>query len=216
MAKLIFRYSTMGAGKSLDILKVAHNYEEGGKRVILLTSSLDNRYGMGKIASRIGIEKPAIAISQDENILDLWDGIHRAFGACNILVSGDYGVSCILVDEAQFLTEKQVLDLAYIVDKYNIPVICYGLKNDFQNNFFPGSEALLKQAQDIEEIKTICLLCDGNGQEHKGTMVLRIEDGKPVYTGDQIKIGGNESYVPVCRKCYNNPDLTKIEKLLKK
>jgi thymidine kinase len=205
----------MNAGKSIDILKAAHNYEEGGKRVILLTSSLDNRYGTGKIASRIGIEKPAIAVSQDESILDLWEGIHRAFCVSNYLTDGDFGISCILADEAQFFTEEQVKELAFIVDNYNIPVLCYGLKNDFQNNLFTGSSALLRYADKIEEIKTICLLCDGNGHERKATMVLRTEDGKPTYTGEQVKIGGNESYVPVCRKCYNNPDLTKLEKLQK-
>lgn len=187
MAQLYFRYSTMNAGKSIDILKIAHNYEEQGKSVLLFTSSLDDRYGEGFIASRIGIKKAAISYDRNTKL------------RTSIEASPPH---CVLVDEGQFLTKTQVLELTQIVDYMHIPVIVYGLKNDFQNNLFEGSEALLLYADKIEEIKTICWFCN-----RKATMVLRVQDGKPIYTGQQIQIGGNDNYLPVCRKCYGNPQL---------
>ena len=188
MAQLFFKYGTMNSGKTIEILKVAHNYEEQGKKVLTLTSALDTRYGVGKVASRIGIEREAIAINEDTDVLKL-------------ILDSIEGVQyyCILIDEAQFLNKQQVLDLASIVDKYNIPVMAFGLKNDFQNKLFPGSEALLIYADKIEEIKTICWKC-----HKKATMNLRLVDNKPIYAGEQIQIGGNESYLPVCRNHYFN------------
>lgn len=189
MAQLYYRYASMNAGKSIEVLKIAHNYEEQGKRVMLFTSELDNRYGVGYVASRMGIKREAVTFNRDTNLREI------------IQEQAD-GLNCVLIDEGQFLTEKQVLDLTQIVDYMSIPVIVYGLKNDFQNNLFEGSMALLIYADKIEEVKTVCWFCN-----KKATMNLRISDGKPVYAGEQIQVGGNDDYIPVCRKCYGNPRL---------
>ena len=188
MAQLYFRYSTMNAGKSIEVLKIAHNYEEQQKRVLLFTHRIDDRYGVGKVASRIGLSRDAIAISAATDIYEI--------------VTGQLPVDCVLIDEAQFINREQVLQLCRIVDELSIPVIAYGLKNDFQNHLFEGSEALLLFADKLEEIKTVCWFCN-----RKALMNMRIENGKPVRTGEQIKIGGNESYIPVCRKHYFDENL---------
>lgn len=186
----------MNAGKSMDILKIAHNYEEQGKRVLIFNSELDDRYGKGFVASRIGIKKEAIVY--DKN---------TSFGNIIQLASSDGNrVHCVLVDEGQFLTKNQVQELTQVVDFLNIPVIVYGLKNDFKNDLFEGSEALLIYADKIEEIKTVCWFCD-----KKATMVLRVINGEPVYAGEQVKIGGKDLYYPVCRKCYSSPNLPVAE-----
>jgi thymidine kinase len=186
MAQLFFKYGTMNSGKSFELLKVAHNYEEQGKKVMIFKPLIDNRGG-GKVGSRVGFSRDAYLLDKSSDIY--------------FIVSYSKKPNCILIDESQFLTRKQVLELSHIVDDYDIPVMCFGLKNDFQNNLFEGSEALLIYSDKIEEIKTICWYCD-----KKATMVLRYENGVPVYDGPQIKIGGesNEDYKPVCRKCYNN------------
>jgi len=191
MAQLFYTFGALNAGKSIEILKVKHNYEEQGKKVILLTSAIDTRDGGGKVSSRIGLSSPALAIGPKDDILE---ELH------NDLVRGE--TSCLLIDEAQFLTTKQVKDLAAIVDSYGIPVMAFGLKNDFQNNLFEGSAALLCHADKISEMKTICWHC-----HKKAIMNLRLNDGKPVYTGEQIQIGGNDSYISVCRKHYYNPPI---------
>lgn len=192
MAQLYYRYGSMGSGKSIDILKVKHNYEETGKKVALLTSALDTRSGVGVVSSRIGLSSPAIPIKEGDNILK---EISKWMGTTNLIID------CVLVDEAQFLTTDHVRQLADIVDLTGTPVICYGLKNDFQNRLFEGTVALLIYADKIEEIKTICAYCD-----RKATMNLRLDNGNPVYNGAQVQIGGDESYVPVCRRHYNNPE----------
>lgn len=186
MAKLYFRYSAMGAGKSLDLLKVAFNYKERNKNVLILTSSLDNRFGDGVVASRIGLKEPAIMIDTETNL-------SYTIGRCN-------DIDCVLIDEAQFLTKEQVNALTYVVDEMDIPVICYGLRIDYRGEPFEGSCQLMALADTIEEIKTICH-CG-----KKATMNMRIVDGNAVYEGDQIIIGGNESYVSVCRKHYHDGD----------
>lgn len=196
MAQLYYRYSSMNAGKSIEVLKIAHNYEEQGKRVLIFNAEVDNRYGKGVVASRIGVKRDAIPYNKETSFINI---IQSA-------LSDERRIHCILIDEGQFLTEKQVLELTQIVDYMDIPVIVYGLKNDFQNNLFEGSKALLIYADKIEEIKTVCWFCD-----KKATMVLRVLDGKPVYVGEQVLIGGNDNYIPVCRKCYGNPKLP-IEK----
>ncbi len=198
MAQLYYRYSSMNAGKSIEVIKIAHNYEEQGKRVLLMNSALDTRYGKNVVASRIGITKPAISYDEHTSMLNILQAA---------MEESPERIHCILIDEGQFLTESQVKQLAQIVDYENIPVIVYGLKNDFSNNLFEGSKALLIYADKIEEIKTVCWFCD-----KKATMVLRVLDGKPVYTGDQVLIRGNDSYIPVCRKCYSNPNLKVLEK----
>ena len=192
MAQLYYRYSSMNAGKSIEVLKIAHNYEEQGKRVLMFNSDLDDRYGKGVVASRIGLRREAITFDKDTSII----------ATVQPFINEKEPIHCILFDEAQFLTEKQVMELTQIVDYMNIPVIAYGLKNDFSNHLFEGSKALLIYADKIEEIKTICWFCD-----RKATMVQRLVDGKPVYTGEQVMIGGNDNYIPVCRKCYGNPKL---------
>ena len=189
MAQLFFKYGAMNSGKSIDILKVANNYEEQGKPVVLMTSGVDDRSGRGIIASRIGLERKVKPIIDDTNIYDYVNKMDRK-------------IYCVLIDEAQFLKKEHVLQLIKIVDELNIPVMAFGLKNDFRNELFEGSKYLLIYADKIEEMKTICWFCP-----HKATMNLRIHNGKPVYEGEQVQIGGNESYYPVCRKHYFHPQL---------
>ncbi|TVY08444.1 thymidine kinase [Paenibacillus cremeus] len=190
MAQLYFRYGAMNSGKSIEILKVAHNYEEQNKSVLIFTSALDNRDEVGYVSSRIGLRREAIPIHDDTDIF-------------TIVQQQKPPVSCVLVDEVQFLKKDQILQLTRIVDTLNIPVMGFGLKNDFQNELFEGSKQMLLYADKIEEMKTICWFC-----ERKATMNLRVdESGKPIYTGEQIQIGGNDSYYPVCRKCHANPKL---------
>ena len=189
MAQLFFKYGAMNSGKSIDILKVAHNYEEQWKPVVLMTSGVDDRSGRGIIASRIGLERKVKPIMDDTNIYDYVNKMDRK-------------IYCVLIDEAQFLKKEHVLQLIKIVDELNIPVMAFGLKNDFRNELFEGSKYLLIYADKIEEMKTICWFCP-----HKATMNLRIHNGKPVYEGEQVQIGGNESYYPVCRKHYFHPQL---------
>ena len=187
LAQLFFKYGAMNSGKSIDILKVAHNYEEQNKPVVLMTSGVDTRAGRGVIASRIGLKRDAIPVMSDTDIYAYVAGL-------------DKKVYCVLIDEAQFLTKQHVLQLTKIVDELDIPVMTFGLKNDFRNELFEGSKYLLLYADKIEEMKTICWFCP-----HKATMNLRIHNGKPVYEGDQVQIGGNESYYPVCRRHYFHP-----------
>lgn len=188
MAQLYYKYGTMNSGKTIEILKVAHNYEEQGKGVVIMTSALDTRDGFGIVSSRIGMRREAIAIDDKMDV----------FAYIASLPEKPY---CVLIDEAQFLTKQNVYDFARVVDELNVPVMAFGLKNDFQNHLFEGSRELLLLADKIEEIKTICQYCS-----KKATMVLRTEDGKPVYEGAQIQIGGNETYIPVCRKHYFHPE----------
>ncbi|MCP5054678.1 MAG: thymidine kinase [bacterium] len=182
MAQLYFRYSTMNAGKSTEILKIAHNYEEQNKHVMLFTPALDDRYGVGKITSRMGFQRDAIICNSRTDMFKLTE---------------EKKPDCVLVDEGQFLSRDQVVVLAEIVDRLNIPVIVYGLKNDYRNQFFEGSATLLLFADKIEEIKAVCWHC-----KKKATMQLKYKDGEPVSEGQQIEIGGNDTYVSVCRKCY--------------
>ena len=191
MAQLFFKYGAMNSGKSIDVLKVAHNYEEQGKPVVLLTSGVDTRSGRGTIASRIGLERKVYPIMKDTDVYEYVKNI-------------DHRIYCVLIDEAQFLSKEHVLQLTQIVDELNIPVMTFGLKNDFRNELFEGSKYLLIYADKIEEMKTICWFCP-----HKATMNLRMLDSHPVYEGKQVQIGGNESYYPVCRKHYFHPLLNK-------
>lgn len=187
MAQLYYRYSTMNAGKSIELIKVAYNYEERGKNVLVLTSGIDNRYGMGKVSSCIGLSRDALIVNDDTDILDLF-----------LMHNRMKPIDCVLVDECQFLKKHHVQELAEIVDSCDVPVLGFGLKNDFQNELFEGSYYMLVYADKIEEIKTICW-CG-----RKATMVARVVDGKFVKTGDQIVVGGNNMYVSLCRKHYND------------
>ncbi|MCD5422960.1 thymidine kinase [Limosilactobacillus fermentum] len=196
MAQLFFKYGAMNSGKSIELLKIAHNYEEQGKKVMVLTSALDNRSGVGVVSSRIGISQPATPVSQEDSILRI---VNATLSTTTYVDGRAIWPECILVDEAQFLTAQQVADLATIVDSQDVPVICFGLKTDFQGKLFEGSKALFEMADKLEETKTVCQWCD-----HKATMNLRTVDGAPTYDGDQIQIGDQE-YISVCRYHYTNP-----------
>ena len=178
MAQLYYRYSTMNAGKSIELIKVAYNYEERGKRVLVLVPSVDDRFGKGMVCSRIGLKREAIMVNDNTNLLKLF-----------MEENAKKKIDCVLVDECQFLKKHHVQELVEIVDSYETPVLAYGLKNDFRNELFEGSYYMLVYADKIEEIKTICW-CG-----RKATMVARIVDGKFVKTGEQILIGCNDMYV---------------------
>ena len=184
MAKLYFNYSSMNAGKSTMLLQASHNYSERGMNAQLYTSALDNRFGNDEITSRIGLKKKSNIFTKDTNIFEEIALKHKALF-----------VDCLLIDEAQFLTKKQVEQLGKIVDKLEIPVLAFGIRTDFQGNLFEGSKFLLAWADNLKEIKTVCH-CG-----RKATMVLRINDqGKVIEDGAQIEIGGEDKYVSVCRK----------------
>ncbi|RHE70154.1 thymidine kinase [Weissella cibaria] len=188
MSQLTFVYGTMASGKSIEILKVAHNYKIQGRHPLLLTSALDDRTKIGEVSSRIGLRETAGVIHDTDDLMAL-------------VTSADKLPDIVLLDEAQFMTRQQVIQLANVVDDLDIPVMAFGLKNDFSNRLFPGSEALLIFADKLQEMKTL----DSFGTK-KATMNLRIHDGKPVYEGEQIEIGGDEAYLPVSRYHYFHPD----------
>jgi thymidine kinase len=184
MAKLYFHYSTMNAGKSTVLLQAAHNYVERGMVPYLLTAQFDNRAGNGRIASRIGIGQEADTFGTDE---DLFEKIKNRLeaGSC----------ACIFIDEAQFLGEEQVWQLARAVDDLGVPIMCYGLRVDFRGLLFPGSATLLALADEMREVRTICH-CG-----KKATMVVRQDaQGQAIKEGAQVQIGGNETYVSLCRR----------------
>ncbi len=185
MAKLYFNYSTMNAGKSTVLLQASYNYNERGMQTYLLTADFDDRAGeVGQITSRIGISAPADTFNQTT---DLFEKIQAR------LAQGP--VACILLDEAQWLTETQVWQLARAVDDLNVPVMAYGLRVDFQGKLFPGSATLLALADEMREVRTICH-CG-----KKATMVIRLDSqGNPLREGPQIQVGGNDTYVSLCRK----------------
>lgn len=172
----------MNAGKSTYLLQVAHNYNENGKEVLLFTAGVDDRYGVGMITSRLGIQRPANIYTPETDF------------AAEL---ADKAVACVLVDESQFLQPFQVKDLHKWAHLKDIPVMCFGIRSDFQGNPFPGAAALLGLADDLEEIKTICA-CG-----KKATMNIRLlADGSRAVDGDQVHIGGNNQYRQVCAKCF--------------
>ena len=184
MAKFYFSYSAMNAGKSTVLLQASHNYGERGMQTMLFTAKLDNRSSLGNITSRIGLSEKALTFENKDNLF-------------NIVEKGNEKekISCVFIDEAQFLTSNQVWELSEVVEKLNIPVMCFGLRTDFQGNLFEGSAKLLAIADELKEIKTICH-CG-----KKAIMVARLDsDGKVIKEGAQIEIGGNEKYVSLCRK----------------
>ncbi|WP_372885454.1 thymidine kinase [Shimia sp.] len=184
MAKLYFHYSTMNAGKSAVLLQASHNYRERGMETYLLTARLDRRAGQGRIASRIGITAEADCFAAGD---DLFARL------CERLQQGP--VACVFVDEAQFLSRAQVWQLARAVDDLRVPVMCYGLRVDFQGRLFEGSAALLALADEMREVRTICH-CG-----KKATMVVRQDaEGNALSEGAQVQIGGNETYVSLCRR----------------
>ncbi|MCB2128580.1 MAG: thymidine kinase [Rhodobacteraceae bacterium] len=184
MAKLYFHYSTMNAGKSTLLLQASHNYRERGMATYLMTARLDHRAGEGRIASRIGIAEAA----------DTYDAGTDLFAMIAARLQKGH-VDCIFLDEAQFLTKEQVWQLARAVDDLGVPVMCYGLRVDFRGELFPGSAALLALADEMREVRTICH-CG-----KKATMVVRRgPDGRALRDGAQVQIGGNETYVSLCRR----------------
>lgn len=202
MTYLYFYYSAMNAGKSTSLLQSSYNYQEMGMKTLILTSKIDTRFSKGKITSRIGLTEKAILFSKKTNIKKI------------IKHNKKKKIHCILIDECQFLTKKQVKQICIIVDKYKIPTLCYGLRTDFKGNLFEGSKYLLAWADKLIELRTICF-CG-----KKANRVLKINEmGKIVSQGEQIEIGGNEKYISVCRKHYmhatnkKNKYIKKIEKL---
>ncbi len=184
MAKLYFNYSSMNAGKSTMLLQANHNYIERGMKPRIYTSDLDNRFGEGEIVSRIGLKAKSNIFTSKTNIYKDVLNFHN-----NSIVD------CVLIDEAQFLTQNQVIQLGKVVDELDIPVLAFGIRTDFQGNLFEGSKYLLAWADNLKEIKTVCH-CG-----RKATMVLRLNaKGEVVSDGTQIEIGGEEKYVSVCRK----------------
>ena len=192
MAKLHFFYSTMNAGKSTALLQSNHNYKESDLETMLFIPKSIADKSNGKIVSRIGLEADAIIVNDE---YDFYNEIDKKKSVT---------ISCIFVDEAQFLTKKQVHSLGRVADELNIPVMCYGIRTDFQGKLFEGSQELLALADNLKELKTICSMCD-----KKATMVVRLdENGKILLEGEKILIGGNEIYKTLCRKHFR--ELTKL------
>lgn len=184
MAKLYFYYSSMNAGKSTALLQSSYNYKERGMDTLVLAPALDDRYGVGKVKSRIGIETDAQVFRADD---DLFASVREQHSVTPI--------SCVLIDEAQFLSKEQVFQLGEVADQLKIPVLAYGLRTDFRGEPFEGSKYLLAWADVLNELKAICH-CGS-----KATMVVRFDSaGEPIREGSQIEIGGNDRYVSMCRR----------------
>jgi thymidine kinase len=184
MAKLYFYYSSMNAGKSTALLQSSYNYRERGMHTLVLAPEFDDRFGAGKVTSRIGIEAAATTFGPADNLLDIVK-----------MECKQQPLHCVLIDEAQFLTKEQVFQLGEVTDALNIPVLAYGLRTDFQGEPFEGSKYLLAWSDNLNEIKAICH-CGS-----KATMVIRLnESGKAVREGSQVEIGGNDRYLSMCRK----------------
>lgn len=182
MAKLYFRYGTVGSAKTMNLIAVAHNYQQQNKKVVLVKPALDDRFGKDHIRSRAGLEKQAdVLLARDQRI-------DRA---------GLAGTSCILVDEVQFLDPAQIDDLRDIATRLDIPVICYGLRTDFSTRLFPGSRRVLELADSIEEVKNTCAFCN-----RKGIFNLRLRDGKASLDGPVVELGADDKYQPACPRCY--------------
>ncbi len=184
MAKLYFYYSSMNAGKSTALLQSSYNYKERGMNTLVFAPKIDDRYGAGKVKSRIGLESPAINFSAEDNLL----AITRRH-------MQDEPLHCVMVDEAQFLTRQQVFELGEITDQMEIPVLAFGIRTDFQGEPFEGSKYLLAWADNLKELKAICH-CG-----KKATMVIRMDaQGNTVTEGAQVEIGGNDRYISMCRR----------------
>jgi thymidine kinase len=182
MAKLYFRHGTVGSAKTLNLLAVAHNYRQQGKKVLLMKPKLDTRFGRERIKSRAGLEMQADVLISDVSSLE---GIQYA------------GVSCALVDEAQFLSAKVIEELRRLTLVYDLPIICYGLRTDFKSRLFEGSCRLLELADSIEEVKATCHYCN-----RKSIMNLKHVNGVAVEEGPSVELGAEEKYFPACYKCY--------------
>lgn len=182
MAKLYFRYGTVASAKTLNLLAVAHNYRQQGRKILLLKPKLDTRFGQNIIRTRAGLETAADILIETNSSLP---------------EESLAGIDCILVDEAQFIPASVIEQLHDIATFHNIPVICYGLRTDYRRRFFEGSARLLELADSIEEIKTTCSFCD-----RKAIFNLKLTHGKPTIEGPQIQLGAEETYLPTCKLCY--------------
>ena len=182
MAKLYFRYGTVGSAKTLNLLAVAHNYQQQNKRVYLLKPQLDVRFGAEEVTSRAGLTRKADLLVTDHTVFDAADF---------------HGVDCVVVDEAQFLSVDVINQLRTIATCQNIPIICFGLRTDFRGQLFDGSKRLLEIADSIEEIKTTCAYCN-----RKAIFNLKLIDGRPTLEGPTIELGAEEKYLPACSSCY--------------
>lgn len=193
MAKVYFYYSAMNAGKSTILLQANYNYKERGMSTLLYSPSIDDRFGVGKVTSRIGLTADSRQITKDFNIYtDVNDALQQ-----------DPKLACVLIDEAQFLSKQQVLQLCDIADRLSVPVLCYGLRSDFRNEPFEGSLYLLTLADNLIEVKTVCH-CG-----RKATMNMRVDEkGNKVTEGEQIAIGGNDLYIATCRRHFFHPVYT--------
>jgi thymidine kinase len=184
LAKLYFYYSAMNAGKSTSLLQSAYNYKERGMRPYIMSAAIDNRYSVGKVTSRIGLEAEAYLFHKEDDLFKILSEENKK-----------QGINCVLIDESQFLSRDQVKQLAIAVDDLDIPVLCYGIRTDFRGELFPGSQHLLAWADNLIELKTICH-CGS-----KATMVVRTDEkGNIINDGDQVVIGGNDRYQSMCRK----------------
>ncbi len=193
---MYFYYSTMNAGKSTILLQSSYNYQERGMRTLVFAPEVDDRFGVGRVSSRIGLQANAIPFSSNANLFRIIQKENETTK-----------VDCVLVDEAQFLSKSQVRQLSDVCDELDIPVLAYGLRTDFQGNLFEGSQFLMAWSDNLNEVKTICH-CG-----RKATMVLRLDaNGRPVREGEQIQIGGNEKYVSVCRKHFKEGLAERIQK----
>jgi thymidine kinase len=182
MAKLYFRYGTVGSAKTMNLLAVTHNYQQQSKQVLLLKPKLDVRFGLDEVRSRTGLSKKADMLLDDDTLFH--PGLFE-------------GVSCVLVDEAQFLSKSVIDQLRYLATVMDIPVICYGLRTDFRGELFPGSHRLFEVADTIEEVKTTCSYCN-----KKAIFNLKLVDGRATLTGPTIELGSEERYIPTCSVCY--------------
>ncbi|HFB65732.1 MAG TPA: thymidine kinase [Aeromonadales bacterium] len=188
MAKLYFYYSSMNAGKSTALLQSSYNYQERGMNTLVLAPKLDDRYEVGKVTSRIGLQAGAVIFDGNDNLFEMVEKNDK-----------QKQLSCVLIDEAQFLTRDQVYQLGEVTDRLNIPVLAYGLRTDFQGEPFEGSKYLLAWSDNLKELKAICH-CG-----HKATMVLRLdENGEVINEGSQVEIGGNDRYISMCRKHFKD------------
>ncbi|KLV09143.1 thymidine kinase [Photobacterium aquae] len=188
MAQMYFYYSAMNAGKSTTLLQSSFNYRERGMTPVIFTAAIDDRFGKGKVSSRIGLEEEAELFGDSD---DLYVRLQS--------MAADGKIDCVLIDECQFLTKTQVYQLTEVVDKLDIPVLCYGLRSDFRGELFEGSQYLLAWADKLVELKTICH-CG-----RKANMVIRQDEtGRAIADGDQVEIGGNDRYVSVCRTHYKD------------
>ncbi|SHO56129.1 thymidine kinase [Vibrio quintilis] len=186
MAQMYFYYSAMNAGKSTTLLQSSFNYRERGMTPVIFTAAVDDRFGTGVVSSRIGLKEDAYLYHDATDMYEDIQALHQASR-----------IDCVLIDECQFLTRTQVYQLSEVVDKLNIPVLCYGLRTDFKGELFEGSQYLLAWADKLVELKTICH-CG-----KKANMVVRVDaSGKAIAEGDQVDIGGNDRYISVCRRHY--------------